>query len=331
MKHYKLFQNYLILTFSLIAFCIFISCTKDDDFNSNAQLNEDVIFKQENSNIVSLADAKSIANSVFKTGIGKYSKGGKKKNIENITPVGSNPETPSYYIINYENGGFLILSGDKRAYPILAFSDEDNFEVKNAVYPDLLVNWLKAQDNYISEVRKDTLKDISSLEKLWSINEIENFITSTSIEQKNQSTPIATKSYCSSQPLGQPILIATHGPLLSTSWGQGVGFNNLAPNYGCSNYSNGRTPTGCVATSMSQIMRYYQHPNNYNWSIMPNVVTGSNSSSSGANEISRLMRDAGNSVNMIGDVMALVLEPMILQMPLNRVLVFLLQIMQILI
>lgn len=41
---------------------------------------------------------------------------------------------------------------------------------------------------------------------------------------------------------------------------------------------------------MAQIMKYYEHPSSYNWSLMPD--------SFGSNETSRLMRDAGDSVNM---------------------------------
>lgn len=189
----------------------------------------------------------------------------------------------------------MILSGDKRTYPVLAFSEEDNFNVNATEYPSLLIEWLKTQDEYINEVRNDSIINSSELHTVWELSEIESYISATA-SVKDESNSLKAGSSCSSQPFGVPILIATKGPLLNTTWGQGVGFNNMAPNYGCSNYSNGRAPTGCVATSMSQIMRYYQYPNSYNWSLMPNVV--SNSTSSGANEISRLMRDAGNSVGM---------------------------------
>ena len=49
---------------------------------------------------------------------------------------------------------------------------------------------------------------------------------------------------------------------------------------------------------MSQIMRFHKHPNNYNWSIMPNSISYSNRNSAGANQISKLMLDASSSVNM---------------------------------
>ena len=45
--------------------------------------------------------------------------------------------------------------------------------------------------------------------------------------------------------------LTTVGPLLSTVWGQGVGYNDLVPNLGCVTPSNGRVFTGCVATAMA--------------------------------------------------------------------------------
>ncbi|MCH5223394.1 MAG: C10 family peptidase [Muribaculaceae bacterium] len=45
------------------------------------------------------------------------------------------------------------------------------------------------------------------------------------------------------------------GPLLKTTWDQNRPYNNLCPTI------NGtRTPTGCVATAMAQVMNYFQYP-----------------------------------------------------------------------
>ncbi|MBR1467583.1 MAG: C10 family peptidase [Bacteroidaceae bacterium] len=42
---------------------------------------------------------------------------------------------------------------------------------------------------------------------------------------------------------------------LTTTWGQSAPFNYLCPEI-----NDAKTPTGCVATAMGQIMYYYQHP-----------------------------------------------------------------------
>lgn len=75
-------------------------------------------------------------------------------------------------------------------------------------------------------------------------------------------------------------------------WGQYKGYSDLTPDYDCST-SNGRTPTGCVAIAIAQVMRYYEHPSTYNWSSMKN--------SEGTMETSRLMKDAGNAVDTLWD------------------------------
>lgn len=53
------------------------------------------------------------------------------------------------------------------------------------------------------------------------------------------------------------------GPLLTTTW-------NQRPYY---NYMIGSTkPLGCVTIAVAQLMKYYQYPNYFNWSAMPNKL-----------------------------------------------------------
>ena len=98
-------------------------------------------------------------------------------------------------------------------------------------------------------------------------------------------------------------------PLLSTQWGQ------HKSNDGQPNAYNYHTPgcgifehcfTGCVATAMAQIMRFWQEPEDipnrcfqYNWNNMPNKLkSNSNHYIQERDAVAKLMRDCGNSVNM---------------------------------
>jgi len=98
-------------------------------------------------------------------------------------------------------------------------------------------------------------------------------------------------------------------PLLSTQWGQ------HKSNDGQPNAYNYHTPgcgifehcfTGCVATAMAQIMRFWQEPEDipnrcfqYNWNNMPNKLkSNSNRYIQERDAVAKLMRDCGNSVNM---------------------------------
>ena len=264
--------------------CLLYSCSHQDNLAELSNFEDNNFSKDQNTNFISTSQIEDIANDIFVTNNTVFSKGGEKKDIRDIKPIGSDENLPSYYVINYEDGGFLIMSSDKRALPVLAFSEEHNFNLDTNTFPGSLVDWLKSQDEYILKVR-DGVADGSIItvgEELWEIANIENYISS---KTNDKNKTIASKSSCSG-----PTVTLQYGPLTSTTWGQLDGYNNSAPDYDCTNTDNGRTPTGCVATAMAQIMKYHEHPSSYNWSIMPD--------GKGSDETSRLMKDAGDSVNM---------------------------------
>lgn len=92
----------------------------------------------------------------------------------------------------------------------------------------------------------------------------------------------------------------SYGPLLKTKWGQLAPFNNFRAD---------GSPTGCVATSIGQIMAYYKHPiqmslhnaiwnieSNYLWDQYSNYTNGW--SPEAAANVSQLMSDIGQLVFM---------------------------------
>lgn len=58
------------------------------------------------------------------------------------------------------------------------------------------------------------------------------------------------------------------GPLLTTTWDQGCGYNQLMPSLTCSGVCD-KAWVGCVAVAMAQVMRYHSYPQGYNYSSMP--------------------------------------------------------------
>jgi len=284
--------NYHNIIFAALFFAV--SCSKED-LRTESSLRTDARVRVD-TNSISLEKAEVFAKDLFKSQKNPAAKSSIEKSIESIAPVGSDKNKPSYFIINYKGGGFLILSGDKRIYPVLAYSETEHFDLDAESYPDLLVGWLRMQDDMAGLVRRDSITDRSQMGKMWTTGEVENFIFSKRPKADSKTSKAAAS--CESQPFTTPILIASYGPLLPTTWGQGVGYNNQTQYLACTNYSNGYAPTGCVATAMSQVLRYYQYPNSYDWSIMPTIITDSNSATAGANEVARLMRACGNSVGM---------------------------------
>ena len=103
-----------------------------------------------------------------------------------------------------------------------------------------------------------------------------------------------------------------YGPLLTSAWGQTRAYPKVCDGYNfyvketveqcaCSNIS--KCPTGCVATAMGQIVRYWQYPSkspytgeNYDWSNMPDTLKAKSPHFERERKaIARLLRDCGES------------------------------------
>ena len=83
-------------------------------------------------------------------------------------------------------------------------------------------------------------------------------------------------------------------PLLTTKWNQHSPYNLLCP---YDDKNDAPSVTGCVATAMAQIMRYHEYPSAYNWSLMKDDYE-SGDESEAAQEVAKVMKDAGASVYM---------------------------------
>lgn len=103
--------------------------------------------------------------------------------------------------------------------------------------------------------------------------------------------------------------------LMTTKWDQGTPYNNLCPKSG-----NRLTYTGCVATSMAQVMNYHKYPETgegsisyqwgantlkmdfsttrFDWANMLNSYSGTTYNSQQATAVATLMKAAGHSVQM---------------------------------
>lgn len=56
-------------------------------------------------------------------------------NVQRVEPIFGNGEKPLFYVVNYKEGGFVIMSADNRIYPVLAFSSSGTFPLKEKEYP----------------------------------------------------------------------------------------------------------------------------------------------------------------------------------------------------
>ena len=189
----------------------------------------------------------------------------------------------SYYISNFSKGGFVLVSGDDNAFPIIGFSLELNFDSNN-VAPSLEW-WLSNVSKSIQEAK--SLSAETGYKSLW-----EKLTDKNEIKKMNQKSVLSV------------------GPLLTLRWNQDEPYNNDCP--ANSQGPGGHCYTGCVATAMAQIMKYHNYPENgrdsvlytgnqlvdfehtyYRWSEM-SITANSTSASS----IAELMFHCGVTVYM---------------------------------
>ena len=205
--------------------------------------------------------------------------------------VAKHADNLSYYIFNNEDGGFVIVSGDDCATPILGYSDEGSIDLDNM--PIQLQELLQAYTLEIQEAVDNNLQATEDVAKAW-----------------------ATYRRA---PQAQTVTTAVN-PLINTSWDQSPRYNNKCPVDQSLTSHGGHPATGCVATAMAQIMKYWEYPEmgkgynsyksqhygtlsanfsntTYEWANMPLKLTSSTTSAQN-NAVALLMYHCGIAVNM---------------------------------
>lgn len=192
--------------------------------------------------------------------------------------------TVYYYVFNTGANGFVIVSGDDNVTPILGYSSEGSFDPGNV--PKNAQKWFEEYKSQIRYAIEHNVAPTPQIQVDW-----KTYMSSGYIPAKTASSVT---------------------PLVAAKWNQDPYYNDMCP---LDNASGQRTVTGCVATAMAQIMKYwsypargsgfhsYNHPvygtisanfggTTYNWDAMPNAIDGPNSA------IATLMHQVGVSVDM---------------------------------
>jgi len=206
-----------------------------------------------------------------------------------------------YYVFNFAGSkGFVIVSGDDAITPILAYSFQSGFDINNMA--PATKDWIEGYQNQITYVIQNNIPAKPGTSSRWDALKVAAPISGSN-ERTTSSFPSATYYLCKS----------TWDQLPST--GIAGSYNQLCPTG-----RGGRTVTGCVATAMAQIMKYWKWPTvgtgshtytqsynpigyaaqtadfgntYYNWAAMPDTfATGTNL------PIATIMYHAGVSVEM---------------------------------
>lgn len=194
-----------------------------------------------------------------------------------------------FFIFNNTAGkGFVIMAADDCVTPVLGYSYENNFD--SGELPPNFKEWL---DGYALQIREATAMKLNATDDIR--NDWECL-------RQGKALPIKSEKEV--------------GPLVETRWDQSPYYNAQCPyDYN----ANQRTLTGCVATAMAQVMRYWSYPQhglgnhsyvpsshpeygtlyvdfsavNYDWTNMPASVNSAN------NAVATLMYHCGVGVEMM--------------------------------
>lgn len=257
----------------LVLFALF-SC------NKNPQISNHNFLLQEN--FVNLTQAREVAASILfsaKDNKTNFKSGASSERIvENIDEFKNEKKQTSFYVINYEGGGFIILSADRRTMPILAFSERNKFEINNNSYPDGLAFWIKDAKKQITGIQKSNIQQTEKEKLAW-----KNVKYSFSPNEKSASLlPPVEECYEHSD-------LTMVGPILETKWYQTGGFQDSLPYISCGGAIHAYA--GCVPIAMAQVMKYNEYPISYDWSQMPLAYATSTTAS--------LIKDIHTNINNV--------------------------------
>ncbi|MCH8546497.1 MAG: Spi family protease inhibitor, partial [Cryomorphaceae bacterium] len=91
-----------------------------------------------------------------------------QKSVSTIDAITGRSSDPLFYVVNYDNGGFAIISGDKRIEPVLAYSKHSNFPIEDKMsLPPGLVDWLEDYAAIVLEVRKENVSPSVRISSMW--------------------------------------------------------------------------------------------------------------------------------------------------------------------
>ena len=222
----------------------------------------------------------------------------------NVSLVDITATTPfsEFYVFAGANGkGFVLVSADDCVVPILGYSATNTFVTESI--PAQIRGWL---DDYEAQIRFYREHPAPAV---------------TAVNGTYASAQSQWDHLLAEEPAVNPMPTAV-SPLVTTTWDQSPLYNNQCP---YDSYYGERTVTGCVATAVAQVMKYWSHPTTgygshsytsdygtlsanfgtttYAWSSMPTSLTSS-STTTQVNAVATLMYHLGVALEMGYDVAA---------------------------
>ncbi len=138
-------KHYLFLI--SFAFLGMLGC--QDNLNMPEESNEEAVAGF----IVSQNEARTIAEGMLLPFEDTATKS-KSKKVKSAKSINRGAKDPYFHIINFDEGGFVIVSGDKRVAPLMAYSEEGSFSFDETAYPEGLCLWMDNAVDSITGLRK---------------------------------------------------------------------------------------------------------------------------------------------------------------------------------
>lgn len=234
---------------------------------------------------VSQEDAAVVANNfmnVASASTGAQKAPAKRMVLKSCAPVQA-AENQYYIYENASGEGWVMVAANDAVRPILAYSETGHFRTDNM--PRNIKGWLQGYDKQIKYVAAHRAAASEEVQREWT--------RLRSSARATAATPVVA-------------------PLIETGWNQDAPYWNLCPTK-----DEQHCYTGCVATSMAQVMKYWEWPKQgigshtipgttysanfgattYDWANMKNSYSGS-STAAQKTAVATLMYHCGVAVEM---------------------------------
>ena len=174
---------------------------------------------------VSIEDAQQVAGNILN----------ERGDLSNLNWTGTyviGEETPDFYIFNHDNTGYVIVSADDRAIPVLAYSFESEYDPANV--PVQMSDWFFEWQWQMEQIRVNDLAADDKINNEWQ----RLLVPANEFEIERDLRDVS--------------------PLMTCNWNQDSPWSQYCP-YG-PGQNNPFVYSGCVAVSMAQVMYFWGHP-----------------------------------------------------------------------
>lgn len=138
------------------------------------------------------------------------------------------------FIVHFNNGNYVILSADRRAYPVPGYSVREFSANDPGDQPPAFKEWVRQYCKQIYHSMTNRAEQTEKSRKLW------DYLLG------------------ESKAGGKIFLSKETGPFLISTWNQGLYYNQMCPEDPSG--PGGHCYAGCVATAMGQICYYFRFP-----------------------------------------------------------------------